>query len=403
MRLGFKRSKPVQEMGLVDYGSSDESDREANVHPPITTAKPKPFSSKPAFQKLVDSSNPNKIRVNLEPTEVAKKNEEDTQEERPAKRAKIGSGGLSDFNALLPAPKRSTVTNGAGRGGLGKGVNLKTGATPGFTREPIPESEARQETDRDERNRDSFNPTDDIANALPGMESSGVPNNAPKKTSIMFKPLSVTRKPQKKKPPSAGQPSGDAISKPLTQGSSLPAEQPTRSSLFSMSTPSDEHTTVESTSFKGTYEPLLYRPEKPDPVPSANHTISDPSSIATNLPNTSAAPGDPDGDQSLDAIAESLNLTASQKRQLLGRSASKSSSQAIKVTNFNTDAEYAANEALRQAGEVVQHQPVRAIVGGGKHSLKQLVSSAIGQKDALEESFAEGRRNRKEGAGRYGW
>jgi hypothetical protein len=77
-------------------------------------------------------------------------------------------------------------------------------------------------------------------------------------------------------------------------------------------------------------------------------------------------------------------------------------SNAVNVINFNTDQEYAANEVLRASGEQVQHNPVRA-PPSGKHSLKQLVSMATGQKDALEESFAAGRQNKKEAGSRYGW
>jgi len=74
----------------------------------------------------------------------------------------------------------------------------------------------------------------------------------------------------------------------------------------------------------------------------------------------------------------------------------------VDVVNFNTDAEYAANELFRQSGEQVQHNPVRAIATG-KHSLKQLVSAATGQKEALEESFASGKRNKREAGNKYGW
>ena len=149
---------------------------------------------------------------------------------------------------------------------------------------------------------------------------------------------------------------------------------------------------------------MFYGTLAPDPNPTTTGQVSEQSEYAVpqSIPTTTQI--SPDQDQSLAAIATSLNLTPAQKRQLLGRNASKTSStQAIKVTNFNTDEEYASNEALRQAGETVQHQAVRPIQGGGKHSLKQLVSSAVGQQEALEEKFAEGSRNRKEGAGRYGW
>ncbi|RMZ90737.1 hypothetical protein DV736_g2034, partial [Chaetothyriales sp. CBS 134916] len=53
-------------------------------------------------------------------------------------------------------------------------------------------------------------------------------------------------------------------------------------------------------------------------------------------------------------------------------------------------------------GDQIQHNPVRAIAPG-KHSLRQLVNAAQGQKDALEDSFAIGKQNKKEAGSKYGW
>jgi len=72
-----------------------------------------------------------------------------------------------------------------------------------------------------------------------------------------------------------------------------------------------------------------------------------------------------------------------------------------RVVNFNMEREYAANEALRASGEQV-YNPVRAIAPG-KHSLRQVVSMAQNNQSALEDSFAQGKNNRKDAAGRYGW
>ena len=107
--------------------------------------------------------------------------------------------------------------------------------------------------------------------------------------------------------------------------------------------------------------------------------------------------------EDLTSIASDLNLSAAERRQLLGRHPNKSFfAQASKVINFNTDDEYAANQQRIAAGEQVQHNPVRAIAPG-KHSLKQMISSAQGQKDALEESFARGKTNKREAGSKYGW
>jgi hypothetical protein len=76
---------------------------------------------------------------------------------------------------------------------------------------------------------------------------------------------------------------------------------------------------------------------------------------------------------------------------------------AKKVINFNMDKEYEHNEALRASGEEQIHNPVRAIQGGGKHSLRKLVHNVQNQREALEDSFAKGKSNRKEASSRYGW
>ena len=391
-------------MALVDYDSSEESDSEVQQKPTQPSTKPKP--SNKAIPKLVDSSNPGKIRVDVGAAGSSKKEEDWQESERPVKRAKLGAGGLSDFNALLPAPKRPAATNGSRGPGLGRGVNLKTGAAPGFSREPMVEQDysvqdaAGQPGEVGPSFTETQNGPSHSAGGLgqvPGA-TEGIPE-PPKKKATMFKPLSVSRKPQKKKqPPPAPNPTTTATP---PSGEALTRNAP-KASLFSVaSEPQVDHDPVSRSASNKTYQPMLYQPEQwdPDPTPATELPPRETSTAATHPP--------PDEDQSLESIATSLNLTPSQKRQLLGRHASKSSSaqqqQAIKVTNFNTDAEYASNEALRQAGEAVQHQPVRAITGGGKHSLKQLVNSAVGQKDALDQSFAEGMRNRKEGAAKYGW
>jgi hypothetical protein len=102
----------------------------------------------------------------------------------------------------------------------------------------------------------------------------------------------------------------------------------------------------------------------------------------------------------LNNVADDLNLSKSERRQLFGRNAPSADS---RVLTFNTDQEYAHNQALAETElAATQHNPVRAIAPG-KHSLQQLVNAAASQKDALEESFASGRRNKKEAGSRYGW
>ncbi|KAG8531463.1 uncharacterized protein KY384_003092 [Bacidia gigantensis] len=393
-------------MALVDYGSSGESGSEQDA-PPQPASKPKTFASKHGFQKLVDSSNPQKIRVNLEQKQAAE-NKSTADDERPLKKARIEGGGLKDFNALLPSPKRPADAKGSIRGGLGRGVSLKTGATPGFTREPMPQRDPAPTDDGsdnfegDPGAQDWRALAEDTSIGTAPHTTSADPAQAPVKKATMFKPLSVARKPQKKRPlDKSSEPSRTVVANVDNGEAAKPA--PKISLFSSQNIPSDGFRTDPNMTVKKDYQPMLYQVSSQDYLPSAA-SLHPEESNTIHSPAPPAETNAPIQDQSLSSIATSLNLTPSQTRQLLGRNATKSSSaQAVKITNVNIDEEYASNEALRQAGETVQHNAVRPIQGGGKHSLKQLVNSAVGQKEALEEKFAEGIKNRKEGAGKYGW
>ena len=400
---------------LVDYSGSESSEAE-DKQEFSKLQKPSAHSAKPAFQKVVDRSNPHKIRVNLPDTAKYSVDAKEDEEGPPAKRAKVGAGAFGGFNSLLPAPKRAAAaTNGgfngtsAKRGGLGSGVNLKTGTAPGFSREPMPHSSPKMEDehamDGDLSLKGTKDQTEDTsvgANGTPEIsrpQSIERPPEQPKKqgSAMMFKPLSVARKPQKKKP---GVPNGNATHvQNVVEPIPLPPKPAAKVSLFSAGHAHDEP--ANGTTSSGTYQPMIYGAQGPktsatNATLSENPYMDDP--VAAEEPI--AQPDFTQGPQSLNSIASDLNLSASAKRQLLGRQNHNTS--AINVVNFNTDQEYAANEMLRQAGEQVQHNPVRAIAPG-KHSLKQLVNAASNQKDALEEQFASGRRNKKEAGSKYGW
>lgn len=391
-------------MALVDYSGSESSDEEQK---PINKeiVKPKASSNKPAFQKVVDRSDPHKIKVTLpEPAKVAPVGEEDG---RPSKRAKMGSGGLGGFNALLPAPKRAATSNGGAstignrRGGLGSGVNLRTGAAPGFSREPERSTELMEDeqlsADTDEAKglgQHQNRLEDSTARNVLLSSQKPIEDLKPKGKTTMFKPLSVARKPQKKK---AHPTEGSDGTKIEASGNIQQLKPAPKVSLFS---PGDSSvTTRTSTATKGAYQPMVYHSIVPNPTPSTPETPEDFQPEGDSLP-TSKTQHPPEEPQSLNSIASDLNLSASAKRQLLGRQ--KNHPSAVNIVNFNTDEEYAANEAFRQSGEQVQHNPVRAIAPG-KHSLKQLVNMGTTQADALEEHFATGRRNRSEAGSKYGW
>lgn len=398
-------------MALVDYSESEGSDQE-EVPADQEALKSKTNLNKSAFQKFVDRSNPHKIKISL--PETGKATEDDVDEtDRPAKRARVGGGGLSDFNAFLPAPKRATVSAsgpvaiGGKRGGLGSGVNLRTGAAPGFSREPGPEIVTAQVEDEAMNGIGAGIVTEDGIHEK-GLEETHSDGNAqslgnpveqpkPKGKTTMFKPLSVARKPQKKKPlPSNSFGDIRARDNESSQQSKLDSK---KLSLFSVADTA-EFTTTNQMGTKSNYQPMIYQVNEPKVIKSATESLHE-EMLADEQSDTPIITQNADqAPQSLDTIATDLNLSASAKRQLLGRQ--KNNLSAINIVNFNTDEEYKQNELMRQAGEVVQHNAVRAIAPG-KHSLKQLVNAASTQKDALEESFASGRRNKKEAGSKYGW
>ncbi|MCJ1327981.1 hypothetical protein MMC10_004656 [Thelotrema lepadinum] len=390
-------------MALVGYsdseGSSDEAPKKA---PPKSTT-----SSKHGSHKLIDRSNPQKIRVNLPESSAPKADIAEQDEERPAKKAKT-AGSFGGFNAMLPAPKK-TGAKGASKGmGLGRGVSLKTSSEVGFSREPAPSftSEATEEKEpREVENGDTtidLPTTEKTADEKPAQEPKTIGNP------MMFKPLSVARKPQKKKKPTGNT---SATSTPGPTSSQTPSKSDTETppppkpkvSLFS--TPTDDDTLIIPSTSTGSYQPLIHTPST---AASSSQEAPSPSNPPSTLPPPT--PGQEQHTASLSSLASSLNLPPSARRQLFGRPSSSSphtqspSDREITLTTFNTSAEWSANEALRASGAAEQHRhnPVRGIQGG-KHSLMQLVSAVSNQKEALEESFAEGRRKRGEGGARYGW
>lgn len=387
-------------MGLVDYSDSDASDVEE-----VSVAKTAAPSSKPAFQKVVDRANPGKIKVSL-PQASLKDNT--TSDEPPTKRAKTGGGVFSGFNSFLPAPKRTGQTAASLGGGtavkkgLGPGVNLKTGAAPGFSREPEPESYYTEDEENEPR---STNVGSGLNLPQPRSSQNGEQKPAGEVKLVgkplMFKPLSVSRKPPKKKaavPAVTTLTSSAPVETPVTPQSKAEKAAPRpKVSLFSMSTESTNTFVPIST---GEYQPMMT--EAKDEAEEDEADSLEPS-YEDYTPNTSfsAPPAvpTPPVSQSLDDIAGDLKLSAAERRQLFGR---QKGGRATTIKNFNTDQEYLHNEELRAAGEQAVHNPVRAIAPG-KHSLKQLVNAAQSQKEALEESFAKGKSNRAEASSRYGW
>lgn len=222
----------------------------------------------------------------------------------------------------------------------------------------------------------------------------------------MFRPLSVARTQKKKKvtksTTSASTTTATSTTTTTTTNPLPTTEQPVKAtpapppkpkvSLFSLSSGDSDSKPEMPSAATGTYEPLVYTTE----------TESGPALAPESAPDASYPyPSTTSASASLDNIANDLNLSKAERRQLFGRNAPPIDS---RILTFNTDKEYAHNQALAEtelAG--TQHQPVRTINTAGKHSLQQLVNAATAQKDALEESFATGRRNKKEAGAKYGW
>ncbi|KEF59893.1 uncharacterized protein A1O9_04741 [Exophiala aquamarina CBS 119918] len=367
-------------MDLVAYSDSEGSDDE-KAPPKRVQPDPNP-PSKSTF--AVNKANPRKIQVRLQDTNGS------DLEEPATKKRRVGAGTFSGFNAMLPAPKRDADAKIPPKPAARKVFSLKTGAEPGFSREA--DAELRNLFAEDQ---EGGKETVEAVSTEASVVETPRPEPPIKGNAFMFKPLSVARGKKQKKPAltfskhapatvsekSTASSASDTVPGPT----SLPA--PKKISLFSIGNSSES----KDTSAAEPLEEELIAEETND-VDVDDHPAEAPSALLSSAT----------GAQSLHSIASDLNLSEADRRQLFGRRKGQTSGSAINVVNFNTDQEYAANEVLRASGEQIQHNPVRAIAPG-KHSLKQLVSAATGQKDALEESFATGRKNKKEAGSKYGW
>ena len=400
-------------MNLVSYSDSEGSDRDSDPAP-----KPSKSASKTAPKaapKLVDPGT-NKVKVNL--SSLTSGNDADAaQDARPAKRQRTG-GGLN-IDAFLPPPKQpakqlsnesSFAAKKAAGKGLGRGVNLKTGAEPAFTRS---ETTTNLELDGEPKNikeviaelRRSRLPQNESAGTASPIAMDAVPTSDSNVklvgNAMRFKPKSVARGPVKKRAvvtPTASQVSNSPQPAPTAAPTSsetatakpsraqVPAAPKAKVSLFSIGV-NDTAANAPST------EEDVEMAEVPD---EAFDSHDQPDASSHRVP-TQAAP-------SASAV-DGLNLSAAEMRQLFGRKAGKGQMpdmDSLKMVNFNADDQYAANEVIRARGESVQHNPVRGLAPG-KHSLKQLVNAAATQADALEEHFAQGKRNQREAGSKYGW
>jgi len=364
-------------MNLVAYSDSEGSDNEV-VPSPRPTAKPAAKLLKPSTHKV-------KVNLGSLPSNAGKDDLE--KDAPPAKKPRTGGAGLN-ISAFLPAPKRTAQVSR----GLGKGVNLKTAAEPAFTREPPPQSYGGDSKEGAVKETVSPKETESSTPAQPEVKLVG---NARR-----FVPLSVARNAKKKKKtvllPVASSTKAE-LSDPIP-AATAPKPPPVKPkvSLFSMGT-QEGTSTIRPRSPTADYAPIMLEEDTP-----VDDTEDLDEAYDQHRPYEPPASSKPSG-QTINALTSDLNLSAADMRQLFGRKGGKDpDSTAINVVNFNTDAEYAANNDIIAKGETVTHNPVRTIAPG-KHSLKQLVNAATANKEALEEHFANGQRNRKEAGARYGW
>ena len=370
-------------MGLVGYSDSEGSDDETiksqgSAEKAAAPSKASQTASKPLFKK--DETNPRKIRVQLPDTGT--ESDAFAENDRPVKKART-DGAFSSFNSFLPAPKNPSASSSApGRTAsseTGKqassqrpGVNLKTSAHATFSREAPEEYHA------------------------PAVEEPEV--KLVGKTS-MFKPLSITNK--KKKPLQSKKASTPAASNgPARDGAAIEAlsvdivtqAPPPKRSLFSSY---EEPLIPQATSLHGMEETLENGHDRSECTDGQVH--------GNNQPVIGELNGHPDlhgqGDDLL-GLADEMGLSASERRRLFGRTGKP---QGAKVAHFDLSAEYAHNNEMIANQETAPAQTIVRSIAPGKHSLQQLLNAAANQKEALEESFATGRRNKKDAGNKYGW
>lgn len=410
-------------MGLVEYSDSESDSESPRTSAHQTAAAASQPAKKQSFQKLVDKSNPGKILVSL-PSVSTTSDDAAASETPAAKRLKTGGSRFSGFSSFLPPPK-ATASNPRG-GSIGKatprvGVNLRTSSEAAFSRgtgDDGGDGVSRMDESGSISNSPSATATAPAQPSIPpGQKSEDEVKLVGKP--LMFKPLSVARKPGKKAvgtkaaAPSTTASHGGALKRPSDTGSpgaptkeeTLAVPQAKKKKKISLFSVVDDARGVEpvpedSTSYEA--EPPGHDQSTFDEGNSLDDYASQQQYAGYSQPPAREA-GYPDP-TSLDSIADDLNLGPAARRELFGRGGAPSKTTAKSVINFNLDQEYRHNEELRQSGALdqQQHNPLRAIKPG-KHSLQQLVNQVQSQRDALEENFAKNRATQKQSGAKYGF
>ncbi|EEY22713.1 conserved hypothetical protein [Verticillium alfalfae VaMs.102] len=303
-------------MALVEYSDSD-SDSEAPVQPTAAPTAPGPNSKKP-FQKVVNRANPGKIVVNLPQTK--REDVASADDTPPAKRTKTGGGGggmFAGFSSLLPAPKNAAKRPSALSSSSSSSrpvFQLKTSAEAGFSRDsPVADSGGEGEGSGLSLPPPKTAPQPSIPETMKPEEEVKLVGKP-----MMFRPLSVARnkkKPAKKLPQPAAAAAAAAVPVPAAAA------------------PSNEAAAERVQSYLDEGCALRKHPT-PTTAPTSDK-------------------------ESLHTIANDLNLSAAERRELFGRGGPSNAqgAAATRVINFNTDQEYQHNEDLRASGQEQTHNP----------------------------------------------
>jgi len=446
-------------MALVDYSDSDSDAEQQEVRPPpkpVVEGNSSSSTKKKPFQKLTVTSSTTtpggggakKILVNL-PSIGSDGDNDASPEEPPAKRARTtatgGNSRFSSFGSFLPPPKKRGPAPIAGasasasapstRSAPAPGVHLKTGAEPAFVRRSAATAEDGEEEDGSGHRSEyggGLNLPAPKAPAGPSIPAGQKPEGEVKLVGkpLMFKPLSVTRRAagagKKKTVPGRGSSStvaataatGTAMSGGV-KGAAAAVEAPPKKKVSLFSTDDDDDSSkpppAVDTGPSGAYEPLFTNAE-----PAGLDDHDDSNGVTGDYEAYAAPPTQYQQQQSavasasssVSSIVDGMHLSEKAQRELFGRRGGGGANRGkgnnefaipanARVISFNMEKEYEHNEALRASGEQV-YNPVRSIAPG-KHSLRQMVNMAQNNQSALEDSFAQGRNNKKDAAGRYGW
>ncbi|KAF8415481.1 mitotic checkpoint regulator, MAD2B-interacting-domain-containing protein [Tirmania nivea] len=404
-------------MALVDYSSDSDSEITAPTLPSKPAASsslssslsallPKPKSKAGPSPIVASSGGSRKIVVGLAKAEEGAGDAGD--DGPPNKRARIGGGsGLrGGLASMLPAPKKRVQNGIGGKSETGTGnrsENWKARNGDGDGDVAIPKPRLEKEEVSGPRLKEEGKEKEVKRQPPPKPVVQFMPQNVARRT---IKPMSSFRK--KKAPGSEGVAGGIGA-----RTASVPEKSKSKVSLFGAVT---EPTHISSTKPVAEYKPLLVTsatvPSETTPQPSseayydlsAHHDPNahyDPNlAYQTSMQLTS-------NPNSLESIAQTIGLDDTAMRQLLGRKGRGQNNMPdiSQIATFDVNTEYASNTLLARSEEaqrVASVNPVRSIAPG-KHQLTQLLNAAQHQKGALEEAFAEGKRNRREAGGKYGW